>query len=49
MSYLELMDEDILAAKKEIDTPHVKLEQWVLPSEYESDCSLLQPLRVMMF
>lgn len=29
MSYLELMDEDILAAQKEIDAPHVKLEQWV--------------------
>jgi hypothetical protein len=49
MSYLELMDEDILAAKKEIDIPHVMLEQWVRPSGYESDCSLLQLLRVMMF
>ena len=49
MSYLELMDEDILAAKKEIDTPHVKLEQWVRPFEHESDYSLLQLLRVMMF
>jgi len=29
MSYLELMDEDVQAAQKEIDAPHVKLEQWV--------------------
>jgi len=49
MSYLELMDEDILAAQKEIDTPHVKLEQWVVSYEYETDDSLPQLLPVMMF
>jgi hypothetical protein len=48
MSYLDLTEEDIIAAKREIDAPRIRLGQWVLPLQHKSNSSVPRLLLEMM-
>jgi hypothetical protein len=48
MSYLDLTEEDLTAAKRKIDAPRTLLGQWVLPLEHKSNISVPRLLLEMM-
>lgn len=48
MSYLDLTEDDLIAAQTEIDAPHAKLGQWVSPIQPVSNRSVLPLSRAMM-
>jgi hypothetical protein len=48
MSYLELTEDDLIAARTEIDAPHAKLGQWVSPIQPVSNRSVLPLWQAMM-
>jgi hypothetical protein len=49
MSYLDLTEDDLIAAQTEIDAPHAKLGQWVSPPHPVSNRSVLPLWQAMMW
>lgn len=48
MSYLDLTEDDLIAAQREIDAPHMRLGQWVSRLQPGSNNSVPLLLQAMM-